>query len=143
MVSLFCKNITEAPGRAPTTLSVAPDGFAPMPTPPPFIASVAVPEVLRNVVEARPFESTEKRLVVAEPFELVEDAISKRTDCEPYVPCRESRAYAVDVPSASDFLVLSKKNCVLSPRNAEPFANWIAPVPPTAVAPAPFEIHVP
>jgi hypothetical protein len=37
---------------------------------------------------------------------------------------------------------LSKKKRVLSPAKAVPFANWIAPVPPTADVPA-AEIHVP
>jgi hypothetical protein len=76
-----------------------------------------------------------KTLEVAEPDALVEEATSRRYCCDPYAPWSVSFANAVEVPSARLLVVLSKKKRVLSPAKAVPLANWIAPVPPTAVPP--------
>ena len=88
-----------------------------------------------------PNESMMNAVVVANPF--VEEATAKSGVVPPCVFATESFAYGVEEPTPKRLLVSSQKKLVVSPVKAVPLANWTAPVPPAAEAPAPGEIHVP
>jgi len=64
--------------------------------------------------------------------DAVVEAISKKGELLPYDFWSESSAKAEVVPMAMKFVALLKYSLVLSPANAVPLANWIAPVPPAA-----------